>query len=361
MKNRKYSSIITIFTCTCMVLLSGCNAKEEQPKVAKTPPQKIEVKQALPQTVPPSISPSTTPAGASAVVAEVEGIKLLHDQLDREMRDKLAAIKNQMPSDRLPQVRTDLRKKLIDEFILRTLLLNEVNRQKISASEEEVTKAIDQLKATLPSGVTIEDIMEKNRINKKEMREETRLGIKINKLVLSSMDGKVKPTEKEIVRFYQANKDKFNMPETVRLRHILVAKAPGDDDKAKAEKRTKAENLRQQLLAGTDFADLARKNSDCPSKENGGDLGMVPRGQMVKPFEDAAFSQKKDAIGPLVETDFGYHIIQVLQHNAPQTINLDENTRKDIVSFLEHEKLQKAFASLVKKLRAKANIVVYGE
>ncbi|MDI6775917.1 MAG: peptidyl-prolyl cis-trans isomerase [Syntrophales bacterium] len=175
------------------------------------------------------------------------------------------------------------------------------------------------------------------------------------------MGGKVKPTEKEIVRFYQENKDKFKMPETVHARHILIAKATGDDDKAKVEKRAKAENLRQQLLGGADFADLARKNSDCPSRENGGDLGIIPRGQMVKPFEDAAFSQKKDAIGPVVETDFGYHIIQVLQHNEPQTINLDEKTKKDIASFLEHEKMQETFASLVKKLRAKANIVIHGQ
>ena len=64
---------------------------------------------------------------------------------------------------------------------------------------------------------------------------------------------------------------------------------------------------------------------------------------------------------PVVETDFGYHIIQVLQHNEPQTINLDEKTKKDIVSFLEHEKMQEAFASLEKKLRAKANILIHGQ
>ena len=340
MKNRNYSCLIATFTCLVLLVVVGCNSKEEKPKAA---------------------SPSTTPVGSSGVVVEVDGTKFTHDKLEREIRNKLAVIKDQVPADRLQQVRTDLRKKLIDEFILRTLLTNEVNRQRISATEQEVAEAIDQLKATLPSGVTIEDIMEKNRTNEKEMREEIRLGIRLNKLVLSTMSGKVKPTEKEVVEFYQKNKDKFKMPETVHACHILIAKAPGDDDKAKAEKMAKAENLRKQLIAGSDFANLARKNSDCPSRENGGDLGIIPRGQMVKPFEDAAFSQKKDEIGPVVETDFGYHIIQVLKHNAPQTITLDKKTKEDIASFLEHEKLQEVFTSLVKKLRAKANIVVYGQ
>ncbi|PJC75406.1 MAG: hypothetical protein CO012_03385 [Syntrophobacterales bacterium CG_4_8_14_3_um_filter_49_14] len=361
MKNRKYSTLIAILTCLALLVMVGCNSKEEKLKVAKVLPAKPEVKQELPQAVPPSVSPSTTLAEPSAAVVEVNGTKLTQGQLDREIRDSLAAIGSQVPADRLPQVRTNLRKRLIDEFILRTLLTDEVNRQKISATKQEVAEAIDKFKATLPSGVTVEEIMKKNRISEKEMREEIGLGIKVNRIVLSSLGGKVKPTEEEITKFYQKNKDKFKIPETVHARHILIAKTPADNDKTKTEKRAKAEDLRKQLLAGADFADLARKNSDYPSKENGGDLGMISRGQMVKPFEDAAFSQKKDAIGPVVETDFGYHIIQVLQHNEPQTVNLDEKTKKDIASFLEREKMQEAFASLVKKLRAKANILIHGQ
>lgn len=82
---------------------------------------------------------------------------------------------------------------------------------------------------------------------------------------------------------------------------------PADEAAAKA----KAEELRARLIKGEDFAKLAQENSDCPSGQRGGDLPPFSKGDMVKPFEDAAFSQKIGEIGPVVKTDFGYHIIKV--------------------------------------------------
>jgi len=147
----------------------------------------------------------------------------------------------------------------------------------------------------------------------------------------------------------------------VHARHILVSKNPGDDDKTKTGKKAKAEMLRKQLLQGVDFADLAAKNSDCPSKSSGGDLGTFSRGQMVKPFEDAAFNQKVKVIGPVVETDFGYHIIQVMEHNDAKIIGFDNKIKGEIASFLQQQKRQDIFAEILKKLRAKATIIVQGK
>jgi len=234
-----------------------------------------------------------------------------------------------------------------------------VNRLNLSVSDSEAAEAVDRLKSSLPKDMTIEDLMKKNKITKEKMQEEIRFGIKINKLVLSQKSGKTKPTEKEINIFYQKNKEKFKMPESVHVRHILVAKAAGDDDKIKMGKKAKAEDLRKQLVAGADFADIAKKNSDCPSKQSGGDLGVFSRGEMVKQFEDAAFSQEVNAIGPVVETEFGYHIIQVLERHAPKTLVLDEKMKGNISAFLEQQKQQEAFDVMLKKLRSKANVVVY--
>jgi peptidyl-prolyl cis-trans isomerase C len=170
----------------------------------------------------------------------------------------------------------------------------------------------------------------------------------------------VKPTEKEVDDFYKKNPEQFKMPERVRARHILIALLPGDDDKAKAAKAAKAKDLRAQLAAGADFAELAKKHSDCPSKEAGGDLGEFGRGQMIKPFEDAAFSQKKDEIGPVVETTFGYHIIQVLGRQAAGMVPLDRELKEKISGHLTSLSQRKAVEKLAKDLRAKAKIV-YGQ
>jgi peptidyl-prolyl cis-trans isomerase C len=207
--------------------------------------------------------------------------------------------------------------------------------------------------------MAIEDLMKKNKITKEQMQEDLRFRIKISKLVMMQMSGKSKPTDKEIDAFYQKNKDKFKMPESVHVRHILVAKAASDDDKIKAEKKAKAEDLRRQLLEGANFAELAKKNSDCPSKETGGDLGEFTRGEMVKQFENAAFSQEVNAIGPVVETEYGFHIIQVLERHAPKILALDDRMKGNISAFLEQQRQQETFDAILKKLRAKAKITVY--
>lgn len=151
------------------------------------------------------------------------------------------------------------------------------------------------------------------------------------------------------------------MPESVHARHILVAKTTGDDEKVKAEKKAKADDIRKQLVGGANFAETALKSSDCPSRQTGGDLGTFQRGQMVKPFEDAAFSQKKDEIGPVVETEFGYHIIQVLEKHNSKTLDLNSEVKENITAFLTQQKQQEAFDRLVKGLREKARIVYYGQ
>jgi peptidyl-prolyl cis-trans isomerase C len=106
------------------------------------------------------------------------------------------------------------------------------------------------------------------------------------------------------------------------------------------------------------FAEVAKANSDCPSKNQGGDLGTFSKGQMVKPFENAAFSQKKGEIGPVVETDFGYHIIEVLDRQPAKIQNLDKETKSKISAFLQQKKNYEAFNEIMQGLKAKAHIVI---
>jgi peptidyl-prolyl cis-trans isomerase C len=359
-----HTSLLTLLILMGIILW-GCNSKKEDKRTdAKPAMQKSDI---APLSEPPvEMTESTVLLAAStvktakspAVAVEVNGIKFTDAQLDTEVKRKLALLKDKMPADRLKQMSPQIRKQTVDDFIIRTLLTQEVNRSKIVATEQEVNEEVEKVKSSLPRGAAIEDLIKNNGMSMERFREEMSLGIKINKLVLSQPLSKKKPTDKEITKYYQNNKEKFKAPETVHVRHILVAKNAGDDEKAKMEKKAKAELLRKQLLDGSDFADLAAKNSDCPSKTSGGDLGYFPRGRMVKPFEDAAFSQKVNSIGPVVETDFGYHIIQVMEHNDARVITLDGNIKKEIGLFLEQQKRQEAFAELLKKLKAKATIIV---
>ena len=367
---KKIEKNVFAMTALLLILISvgGCGSKEDkaakaaQPVMAPAP-----VTDAAPAATSP-VAPSASAAGeskkeaaASGIAVEVDGVKLTKDQLEAEMQKKLAMLKNQIPAENLEQAKVEIRRGIVDEFIVRTLLNKEIGVKKVTATEKEIADVLETMKTQLPPGVTLDEMLKKNNIDQAKMREEIGMNIRINKLVTQELGGKVKITDKEITDFYNKNLDKFKKPESVHARHLLVAKVPEDTDKTKAEKKTKAEELRKTLVAGADFAEVAKKNSDDPSKENGGDLGTFTRGQMVKPFEDAAFSQAKNAIGPVVETDFGFHIIQVLDHQSPQVAKLDGDMKKQIQAYLESQKQQAAFDALVKRLKAGAHIVVYGK
>lgn len=103
------------------------------------------------------------------------------------------------------------------------------------------------------------------------------------------------------------------MPDSVACSHILLMHADSDRstaERTKEEAETQINDLKAQIADGGDFAELAREHSDCPSGQDGGELGTFGKGQMVKAFEDAAFAMEVGETSDVVETDFGYHLIQ---------------------------------------------------
>src|SRR4029077_13997828 len=126
-------------------------------------------------------------------------------------------------------------------------------------------------------------------------------------------------------KFYDENPAKFEQPETVRASHILLSTKDSStnteltDDK-KAAKKKQAEDLVKRARAGEDFAKLAKEFSDDPgSKDKGGEY-TFPRGQMVPEFEAAAFAMKTNQISDVVTTQFGYHIIKLIDKTPAHKI-----------------------------------------
>ena len=127
-------------------------------------------------------------------------------------------------------------------------------------------------------------------------------------------------TDARIKASYEERKAEFQREE-VQARHILIQVPQGADDAAKAAKRKVAEGLLKQLQGGADFAKLAGQHSDDPgSKGQGGDLGWFGRGEMVPVFEDAVFSLKKGQISGVIETQFGFHLVQLQDRRAGRAL-----------------------------------------
>ncbi len=144
-------------------------------------------------------------------------------------------------------------------------------------------------------------------------------------LDLNALKKGITVSEEDLRKYYDENAARYTKPEERRASHILV-KADKDAPSAdRAKAKAKAEALLAELKANpAAFAELAKKNSDDPgSAERGGDLDFFARGAMVKPFEDAAFGLKPGEISPLVETDFGYHIVQLKETRGGEKRSFD--------------------------------------
>jgi peptidyl-prolyl cis-trans isomerase D len=131
-------------------------------------------------------------------------------------------------------------------------------------------------------------------------------------------------TDTQIQRAYDQNKDRFRTPDRVKARHILLM-TTGKPPEEEAKLKTRAEELLKQVKGGTNFAELAKANSEDPgSKDKGGDLDWVVKGQTVPEFETALFALKPNEISGVVKTQYGFHIIQALEKEQARLIPLDE-------------------------------------
>ncbi len=145
-------------------------------------------------------------------------------------------------------------------------------------------------------------------------------------------------TEDEEKVYYQDHIDQYKLPDRAHVAHILF-KTVGMTDAEAAEVKKKAEDVLNKAKHGANFADLAKQYSEDTTKDNGGDLGWIVRGQTVPEFEAAAFSLPKGSISDLVKTQYGFHIIKVIDREMARTQTLDE-VKASIDNQLQQDKAE---------------------
>jgi len=166
------------------------------------------------------------------------------------------------------------------------------------------------------------------------------------------VDAWAKQHEEELNRVFESQKSQY-LPECRRLRHVLVKVAEGATDDEKAQARSKIDGILGRIKRGEDFGQVAREASDDGSASEGGDLGCVQRGKMVKPFEDAAFALGPTEVSPVVQTQFGFHLIKadaILKGADAEA----EGRRESAKSLMTKEETEQLAAETAKRVLAAA-------
>jgi peptidyl-prolyl cis-trans isomerase C len=336
-------------------LAAGCGRSRASSAVATNA---AAAPQAPPFEFAMPLPPAPAPEAANETVVEVNGERLTRGDIEREVQARLAAMPASVPPERREQTRARLRDQAAEQFVLRTLLLEEADRRDIKVTPEDEARVMQAVQARLPAGLTVEEAMRKSPVGPDRMRAEMLAGVRIGKLAAACAKNTAEIGDAELAASRVAMKDLIaRAPETVHARHILVRTDPADNETTRTRKRQKAEEIRAALVGGADFAETARKQSDCPSRQRGGDLGTFRREgmRMGNVFAEAAFNQGTNEIGAVVETpENGFHIIQVLEHNAAGTV--PDSTLRE---WLREQRQRKALADLARELRSRAKITDY--
>jgi peptidyl-prolyl cis-trans isomerase C len=197
--------------------------------------------------------------------------------------------------------------------------------QGITVSDKEVDRELENIKKQvgeqarasgqdLKNQEAFDQALEQNQISEQQLRQDIRESLPVRQ-VQEKIAGDAEPSQEEVQKFYDDNRATFTQPAQRCMRHILFTK----------DQKEKAEEVKDQLQDGGDFAKLADKNSQDPgSAEKGGDLGCLGKGETVPPFEKAAFAaEQNEVVGP-VETEFGFHLIEVTDIRKERTQPLED-------------------------------------
>lgn len=290
-------------------------------------------------------------------VAVVNGSAIGRDEFDREMKifqerygDRIRALKD---SELLA-----VKKKILEGIIERELLFQESRRTGIRVEDKAIKEQLAAIKKRYPDEEAFRRALKTVNLTESQIRFQINKGLSIQRLISERFD-KIEISEKETRAYYDNNREVFREPEEVRASHILIKVDPGMDEEKKAVARRKVEDIRERLMnKGEDFAEVAREVSEGPSRSKGGDLGYFKRGQMVKPFEEAAFAMKPGEVSDIVETRFGYHIIKLTGRKPEKALGFDE-VKERLHEYLKSRKVQEGVNQLVADLKKKAKIERY--
>lgn len=201
----------------------------------------------------------------------------------------------------------------LDNLVVKKIIELEAENQNIKVTADEIDKEVEELAEYYGGKDAMTQTLAMYNINLDQVREDVTVNIKLEKL----LSQRIEITDQEVQEHFQVNQEAYAVEEQIKVSHILV------------ENEQEAQEIKTLLAEGGNFNDLARERSTDPgSKEQGGDLGMITRGEMGEEFDQVAFALQPGQISDPVKSEYGYHIIKVDEKTEARPGTLEENYEK---------------------------------
>ena len=301
---------------------------------------------------------------ADKVVAKGKGFEIKQSEVEDAfiaLRSNLAAQGQNIPEDQRPTVEA----KLADRLVVSKILLQKANdedRKKAKATSEQT---VEEARKRFPTEDLFEQQLKARGLSVDNFRSRLLEQSTAEEVLNREVRAKISVSDEQLKKFYDENPAQFEQPESVRASHILLSTKDQTTQKpiapeAKKSRETEIRKLKTRADAGEDFGKLAREFSEDPgSKDKGGEY-TFPRGQMVKPFETAAFSLKTNQVSDVVETEFGYHLIKLHERIPAKKVEL-ATVKTNLSGFLVQQEVEKQLPAYFEQLKKEFKVEMPGE
>lgn len=305
--SRLFTQIFLILLFFSAVLLSGCQAEQEE--VEKLP------------------------------LIKINGQDIFKEEFLAEFEKSL---QKDQPLSSIE--REELQRSFLVQLIDRELIHGEARRLGITVTDADVEAALQGYLEDYADG-SFEAMLKERGLTIQAWRNELKEGLIMEKLLEEAVYSRIEISDMEVVSYYESHRKEFERPAQVRARQIVVA----DEEEGK--------EILELLRGGRSFSEVAAEYSLSPDSQNGGDLGFFGRGEMPPEFDEVVFKLPVNRLSDLVKTEYGYHIFMVEEKRRASRLKKKE-AKEEIRAILESQKKEEVYLGWLQEMRAKAEIVV---
>ncbi len=299
------------------------------------------------------------------IIGSVNGQSLYKNDFDYLYNPEYNNLKNNSSKEN-PVSDADIKKlkdNCFDSIVLTTLLLQKAAKENVKLDENDYIQINSALTGNVEGTGGIEafrSLLANYSLTFYQHSKNTKDMALINKMAANLIKD-VTASEETIKKYYDEHKSEFSEPEKVKAKHILFSIKDSNTGEAydatkKEEIKKKAEEVLTAIKAGANFDEQMNKYTEDPGIKSYPDGYTFSKGEMVKEFEDCAFSLKTGEMSNLVETQFGYHIIKLEEKIPQKQMTLDE-IKADLKNYLDQNEKKQYFNNLLEKLKSESKIV----
>jgi len=292
-----------------------------------------------------------------AIVIRVGDRVVTRTQYSKRMRDGLTEIEQTVQSAEANARKEEFKKNLTNDLISELLIKDRADRLNLSISSDELKDAVERLKQQygLTTDQQFNESLQKSGLTRADMEARLRDTLLMNKVFGRELRNREDATDKELRERYDREKERYRLPERARLREIVILKP--DNPAALEQARQHVEQIGEQARASADFALLAKTASQAPTKDKGGDLGEVARGELRAELDKAVFNSNAGAIIGPIEAKTAWHILKVEQR-LPSEIPAFESIKDKIRKDASDDAWQRDYKAYIDRLRKDAFIQI---